>query len=245
MVPGKPDDLLEREHVARYRFASSFASGCSVLDAACGMGYAAPMFMQAGARSYLGVDLDADSVNSAMEKYRINDEVSFVVDDACELRKVPDGAFDLVVSFETIEHLPRPEVFLANVRRVLREGGTFVVSTPNRLRYSPGNKLSSKPWNPYHIKEWDVEEFLDVLEPCFRVTQVLGQMPLAQWKAQTLYFAAKLKWLNNLISILHAAKEKAKRSSSNGNALPSDIHAVKPIPPWYTPVFAVCVAKPR
>jgi ubiquinone/menaquinone biosynthesis C-methylase UbiE len=122
MVPGISDELLEREHVARYQFASSLADGCSVLDVACGMGYAAPMFIRAGARSYLGVDLDADSVNSAMEKYRINDEVCFVVDDACELRKVADGLFDLVVSFETIVHLPRPEVFLVNVRRVLRGG---------------------------------------------------------------------------------------------------------------------------
>ena len=243
MVPGKSDSPLEQEHIARYQFASSFVNGCAVLDVACGMGYAAPMFIHAGARRYLGIDVEAETINSALKRYRINDDISFVADDACELRKVRDRTFDVVVSFETIEHLHRPEAFLASVRRVLRPAGTLLISTPNRLRYSPGNKKSSRPWNPYHIREWNVGEFLDVLEPCFRVTGVWGQMPLAKWKAQTLYMAARYKWLNNLISALHSARENKKPVQRA--VVPSDPYAVKPIAPWYTPLYAVCVANPR
>ena len=60
MVPGVSEAALEREHVERYRFACNFAHGKNVLDAACGVGYAAPMFLAAGARSYLGIDLSAE-----------------------------------------------------------------------------------------------------------------------------------------------------------------------------------------
>jgi SAM-dependent methyltransferase len=155
MIPGVSEEILEKEHVARYRFACGYAHGCDVLDAACGAGYSAPMFIEAGARSYLGLDINSEAVELATNKYRTRDNISFVVDDACEFRHVPEKAFDLVVSFETIEHVPSAEAFLANVRRALRPGGVFIVSTPYRLRYSPGNKLSSKPWNPYHVREWN------------------------------------------------------------------------------------------
>src|SRR5579863_3779354 len=218
MIPGVSEAMLENEHLARYRFACRFARGCDVLDAACGAGYSAPMFLQAGARSYFGFDLNAEAVEHATIRYRTSDAITFLVDDACQFRHVPERAFDLAVSFETIEHVPSAEAFLANVKRALRPGGIFIVSTPYRLRYSPGNKLSSKPWNPYHVREWNKGEFLDLLKPWFRVTHVLGQEPIPRWKAHVIDLAATSPWLKGLITALRPAKRSESPAPASNPA---------------------------
>lgn len=245
LLPGQSDEILEREHLARYQFASSFARDCSVLDVACGMGYAAPMFIEAGARSYVGVDVERSAVGYAIERYGADNKIAFYLEDACELKSIEDSSVELVVSFETIEHLHRPDRFLANVRRVLRSEGTLVISTPNRHRYSPGNKLSSKPWNPYHVREWNVKEFLRLLDSSFRTIQVLGQMQIPCWKAELLYYAARFDWLQTLVSTVHHRKMKKTKHASDGPQLPVNIQAVRPITPWFTPMYSVCVAKPK
>jgi SAM-dependent methyltransferase len=244
MIPGVSEELLEKEHVARYRFACGFASGRDVLDAACGAGYSAPMFLESGAQSYLGLDVSPETVEFATLKYRTNDAISFLVDDACEFRQVPQRSFDLVVSFETIEHVPSAEAFLANVRRALRPGGIFIVSTPCRLRYSPGNKLSSKPWNPHHVREWDRGEFLDLLKPWFRVTQVLGQQPIPGWKAHVIDRAATRPWLKSLITSLRPANRSENLITTSSPAADEAL-ALRNIPLGYVPLYTVCVTEVR
>jgi SAM-dependent methyltransferase len=244
MVPGVSKEMLEQEHMGRYRFACEFARGCDVLDAACGAGYSAPMFIEAGARSYLGLDIDLDAVELATTKYRNSDAITFRVDDACEFRHVPEQAFDLAVSFETIEHVRSAEAFLGNVKRALRPGGIFIVSTPYRLRYSPGNKLSSKPWNPYHVREWNTGEFLDLLEPWFRVTQVLGQKPIPRWKAHAIDLAATKPWLKNLIGTLRRAPDSPSRTPVSDAAV-NQVLAPRNIPVWHAPLYTICVAEKR
>jgi SAM-dependent methyltransferase len=242
MVPGVSEAALEREHVERYRFACNFAHGKKVLDAACGVGYAGPMFLAAGARSYLGIDLNAEAVELAKRAHQAA-HISFAVDDACEFRSVPEQVFDLVVSFETIEHVPSAEKFLANVRRALRPGGTFIVSTPNRWRYSPGNKLSSKPWNPYHVREWNENEFLDLLKPWFRVADVLGQKPISSWKAQVIDLAGTRPWLKTLIATLRASK-KSTGTAASAVAV-DDAFIPGRVSRWQVPLFTICVAQAR
>jgi len=243
MVPGVSEQALEKEHLVRYRFACDFARGRDVLDAACGVGYSAPMFLKAGARRYFGFAINVEAVESATRKYRTHDAISFVVDDACEFRHVPEQAFDLAVSFETIEHVPSAEAFLANVRRALRPGGVFIVSTPHRLRYSPGNRLWSKPWNPYHVREWNRGEFLELLKPWFRVTQVLGQEPIAGWKAHAIDLAARNPGLKSLISALRPAKQGGGPVAISAAA--EEALAPRSIPPWSVPLYTVCVTEAR
>jgi SAM-dependent methyltransferase len=194
-----------------------------------------------GARSYSGFDIDEETVKSAITRYRTSDAVSFFVDDACHFRHVPEKAFDLAVSFETIEHVPSAETFLANVSRALRPGGVFIVSTPCRLRYSPGNKLSSEPWNPYHVREWNGGEFLRLLKPWFLVTQVLGQRPIPRWKAHLIDAAASTPWLNAAVKAL----KPTKRNGSHASATRDGTLEPRSIPLWSVPLFTVCVAKVR
>jgi len=243
MVPGVSEAALEQEHMERYRFACGFARGRDVLDVACGAGYAGPMFVASGAHSYLGVDLNAEAVELAKRAYRTAPAIAFAVDDACDFRCVPERAFDLVVSFETIEHVPSAEKFLANVKRALRPGGTFIVSTPNRRRYSPGNKLSSKPWNPYHVREWNENEFLDLLKPWFRVSDVLGQKPISAWKAHVLDLAGTRPWLKRLITTLRPPKNGA--GTPRSAATLGDSFTPAHVPRWQVPLFTLCVAQAR
>lgn len=244
MIPGVSETALEAEHVVRYKFACTFAQERSVLDVACGAGYAAPMFMEAGARRYLGLDINEEAVTFATRSYSTSDAIRFAIDDACELRNVPSRSVDLAVSFETIEHVPCPDKFLENVQRVLRPGGALIVSTPNRLRYSPGNKLSSKPWNPYHVQEWDEREFLNLLEPRFRVTEVLGQLPIPLWKAYVLSAAANKPHLKRLIGALHRANHVGRATAVSSRAVCA-MPALRRMSVWQAPLYTVCVAEAR
>lgn len=78
----------------------------------------------------------------------------------------PDAAFDCVISFQVIEHIERDALFVEEVRRVLRPGGRFIVSTPNRLM--------SLTRNPWHVREYTVQEFAGLLQPRFSHIEALG-----------------------------------------------------------------------
>ncbi len=134
--------IIEAEHLARYAWATQFAPGRRVLDAACGMGYGSTALSAAGASEVVGVDLDKDVI--ADLNANAPPSVAFEVGD---LRSLPynDDDFDLVTCFEAIEHVDDPELVLDELHRVLRPDGLLVLSTPNRDVYTPGN--------PFHLRE--------------------------------------------------------------------------------------------
>ena len=130
LVPDR-DDLsdLYYEHVSRYLLAAPFASGKRVLDLGCGCGYGAAILADRGAADVVGVDASPEAIGYSRERYA-RPNARFEVMDARAL-EFPDGAFDLVVSFEVLEHLGDHERFLDEAARVLAAGGGFLVSTPN------------------------------------------------------------------------------------------------------------------
>jgi SAM-dependent methyltransferase len=147
---------IVREHLARYEFASSFVKGKNVLDVACGTGYGAAMLMSAGATDVCGVDLSREAIEAATRNYAASG-IRFIVGNAEEFSL--SERFDVVVSFETIEHLPNPEKFLSNVVDHLVPDGTFLVSTPSRQN----GTIDTKPSNPFHVREWNPAEFRTLL----------------------------------------------------------------------------------
>lgn len=164
LVPEGAVEASLQEHLARYRFAKDLARG-RVLDVACGTGYGTAML---GAT---GVDLSLEAL-----RYARRSTGRLVAADALRL---PFGrAFDTVVSFETIEHVPDAARFVAECARVLRPGGTFIVSTPNRELWSP---RSPRPLQRYHVREFNLREFLAVLGP-FKV-RLFGQLLLDRRRA--------------------------------------------------------------
>ena len=148
------ETLIHAEHLARYRLAASLVQGRRVLDAACGEGYGTALLAEAGARSAVGVDNAEEAVSHARAKYGLDYRQAGVT----ELPFV-DGSFDVVVSFETIEHVADPPSALGEFRRVLTEDGLLIVSTPNSRTYRIGN--------PYHVREYDTAEFVDLLGTYF------------------------------------------------------------------------------
>ena len=160
VIPGKTDPDLFNEHLARYRFAETLASGRRVLDAGCGAGYGTALLGQR-AESACGVDLSHETLDWARSEYT-EGKASFSQAD-CSSLPFRDGSFDLVAAFEVIEHLPDWKGFLNEARRVLTDSGQLLVSTPNRVYYQESR---AEP-NPYHVHEFDYDEFKRELESVF------------------------------------------------------------------------------
>lgn len=166
--PEQPREMAY-EHWHRYAFAQPLAAGRRVLDVACGEGYGAAL-LAGTAASVLGVDCAAEAVAHARARYP-HPRLRFEVDDATRLDGVADASIDLVVSFETLEHLADHDGLLAALARVLAPGGLLLLSTPDRRTYSelPGHH------NPHHVRELDRAEFEALLARHFPCVRLYGQ----------------------------------------------------------------------
>jgi len=189
MVPGVADDALYQEHMQRYVYAATLAAGLDVLDIACGSGYGSKVLADAGAaRSVTGIDLSETAIQHARQHFAAPN-LRFAAGNAQALPELASGSFDLIVSFETIEHLPDVEQYLSQMHRVLRPGGTFLCSTPDgRLCSLLSRFRGGRPRNPHHIREYTLDQFTEVLRKRFEVREVLGQQYvgpiLALWPMQ-------------------------------------------------------------
>ena len=174
VVPGSPalSDHLLREHMKRYLFATPLVSGMNVLDLACGSGYGSYQ-LSLSAKQVLGVDVEGSAIEYARNNYK-NENLSFLTGNAQELSGLNDASFDAVVSFETIEHLPDYKQYLKAVRRVLKPGGLFIVSTPD-TEFTKKTHLPKAIENPYHVHEFTFDELKSALSEFFSVTHFYGQ----------------------------------------------------------------------
>jgi len=159
------------EHIHRYLFALGFVENKIVLDIACGEGYGASILSKK-AQKVIGVDIDKETIAYAKDKYKIKN-VEFHVGSVSSIPVIGENVFDVIVSNETIEHvsIKDQELFLQEVKRLLKPDGLFIVSTPNKLTYSdiPKNK------NPFHIKEFYEAEFDSFLKNYFTSVKTFGQ----------------------------------------------------------------------
>ncbi len=170
-IPGADTGLLELEHVERYLFASGFSQGKSVLDIACGAGYGSSLLIEAGATRVTGVDISTEAVEFATNNYG-RKNLQFIVYDA-ELYN--HDHYDVVVSFETLEHLENRQIFLMNLLAMLNESGTLIISTPNKTITSP-MKSESQIRNKYHKHEYREQEFVSALRSAgFNAIKKYGQ----------------------------------------------------------------------
>jgi SAM-dependent methyltransferase len=145
-IPGIPEEnYWFRRHEVVYEAVAPRCRDAVVIEAGCGEGYGADLL--AGiARRVLALDYDAPAVAHVARRYpRVAPARANLV-----MLPVGSGTVDVVVSLQVVEHLWEQDRFLAECRRVLRPGGTLIVSTPNRLTFSPGRDT---PLNPFHTRE--------------------------------------------------------------------------------------------
>lgn len=134
----------------------------------------------------IGVDISTDICEHARQKYNLDARTG-------DAQAIPllDRSVDLVVSFETIEHVNAPATFLSECARVLVPQGTLIVSTPNRPVYS-----GECGQNPFHRLEFDEGEFVDLLRSQFRTIDLYTQFPQwATWWSPRSLAAEQSPWL--------------------------------------------------
>ena len=156
------------EHAARYVYAMPHVDGKAVLDIACGTGYGIGL-MRSTARFAIGVDVDPEAVREA--KKESHGSAAVLLGNGIGL-PFDDETFDVITSFETLEHLHERREFLAELQRVLRVGGKLILSTPNADYTQPVN---GKPSNPFHIHEYLPDELRSELSSYFTVEKFVGQ----------------------------------------------------------------------
>ena len=162
VIPGQVAPDLWNEHTARYVFAARFAKGRKVLDAGCGSGYGSAR-LAAKAATVVGADISSEALTYARRHYGMGN--LHLLQTSCTRLPVAAGAFDLVVAFEVIEHLPDWRDFLQEMKRVTAPEGLFIVSTPNKAYY--GASRGNAAPNPYHVHEFEYEEFRQELLKLF------------------------------------------------------------------------------
>ena len=161
------------EHWHRYAFALSLARGKRVLDAACGEGYGSNLLAGVAAE-VVGVDISDEAIAHARVRYQ-RDNLSFATGDAAALT-FSDQRFDLIVSFETLEHLYEQEALVAGFARMLAPGGVLLISSPDKRTYSEIAGFR----NEFHVRELYREELMSLLGAHFPEIRLYGQKLLFQ-----------------------------------------------------------------
>lgn len=133
------------DHLTRYLWARTLIPGGRVLDAACGTGFGCRMLAEGGKRSVLGVDICAEAVEAAWQRYG-GPGVAFAVMDLMAGPQPGEEPFDAIVSFETLEHLPDPDKALALMASLLKPGGLLLASVPG--------EGDAEDDNPYHLQHF-------------------------------------------------------------------------------------------
>lgn len=155
-------------HLARFHFAGSFVASKSVYDVACGVGYGSYYLAQT-AKKVVAIDISEEAIGWAT-KYFMNDNVEFLVADLARKWPVQDK-FDIITSFETMEHLKSPEKFLENIIEHLLPGGTLFLSVPN----GPLD-LKNHSDNYNHIQHFNDHDLRELMEGHFPKVEYYSQV---------------------------------------------------------------------
>ena len=149
-------------HVVRYALASQLVhKGDRVIDAACGLGYGGALVYDGGlASSILGIDSSGFAVDYANAIFADRrPRLTFTQDDVHCIARLPEESAEVVISFETLEHIADPRAFVAQAERVLSPGGRFICSVPNQWLDESGRDP-----NPYHLHVFDLPKLLALFD---------------------------------------------------------------------------------
>lgn len=160
--------VLHMMHSAAYLHALRVVDGKSVLDLGCNSGYGTEI-LSTRAQIAVGVDVSERAIELARNK-RTGASIAFQVIDGVRL-PFEDNSFDVATCFQIIEHLVEYDSFMNELKRVLTPDGIAIFTTPNALlRLDPG----MRPWNPFHVREFNAEELGNTLAGYFKHVCVLA-----------------------------------------------------------------------
>jgi 2-polyprenyl-3-methyl-5-hydroxy-6-metoxy-1,4-benzoquinol methylase len=201
----KETPLMIARHFCAYKFAKGFVSGKEVLDIGCGAGYGSD-FLAGYARNILGIDYDQAVIDYAKDRYH-KPGLEFLCLDIKNLSSL-SGKFDVICSFQNIEHIADTEKLLKDISGLLNDNGRFICSTCNIKDASPGRK---GPFNKFHVKEYLFSEFKGMLEGHFKKVEILGLR-----RSSALRFNIRLKKIG-LFNFLPAKLDPVKRFFAKAN----------------------------
>jgi ubiquinone/menaquinone biosynthesis C-methylase UbiE len=202
---GSQNDPNYNRHMAAYTFATRFIKDKIVLDSGSGSGYGTYYLATQGAKKVIGIDKSEEATAYSRSKH-ICTNLEFTTCDVTAI-KYPDEFFDVVTSFQVIEHLKEPEKLLAEVKRVLKKSGTALIATPNKRISSP-NTL--RPGNPFHEIEFFFDDFRRLVGKYFDNVEIFGvnqsakMEQLTKQREQSLY--VRLEKLSQRIRVIEVAK---------------------------------------
>lgn len=204
-------------HLASYEFVIDMCRGKRVLDLGCGSGYGAAQVSEV-ASSVHAVDVSAEAVAYAETHYP-RDNVRYSVIVAGEKLPFPDSQFDVVLSFQVLEHVDDDAAYLAEACRVLRADGELVLITPDRRhRLWPGQR----PWNRWHVREYGARQLADLMSRSFSVQRLLHmeadtvvsgielrRYRVMKWATLPFTFPGSPEWLRQWgLGLLHRFRPK-------------------------------------
>ena len=160
---------IHYEHLHRYAFASNFTKGKCVLDLASGEGYGSYLISDEAA-SVVGIEIDEDVIEHSRAKYH-RENLEFRQGSILEVPIDGGKIFDVIVCFEAIEHVEDHERLLSEVKRLLKDDGFLIISTPNKNMYSDNSNYT----NPFHLKELNFDDFTHLLACYFSYNYLYGQ----------------------------------------------------------------------
>lgn len=172
---GVRSDFLYRNILDQKRYIEvlKFVRGKRILDCACGVGWGSYVMAKAGAEQVVGLDLSSDAISSA-KKYYNCDSIMYLEDNIYDFNS--EQKFDVITSFETLEHVEDPLRFLNTLANLSHTNSILFLSTPNGHCFKNKNEL---PYNPYHKTEFTKEEIFNLLETSkWSVEEYLGQHPM-------------------------------------------------------------------
>jgi len=159
-------------HLSRYVFVSPFCYGKNVLEIGCGVGYGPSFLYEKGAKEVIGIDVDKKAIDIA-RSYFYKPQLEFVYSDVQAL-PFRDNSFEVIISFGSLDHITDAEMALAECKRVLCEGGMFIVSLVTREFITV--PFFKRPLDPFHQKEFDCDELTRLVGDYFSHVRLFGQM---------------------------------------------------------------------
>jgi SAM-dependent methyltransferase len=147
-----------QRHVAAYLLCEPYLGLGRVIDVGCGVGHSYDLLAP---RQTVGVDVDPAALAGQERETAVADMRSL---------PFPDDSFDGAIAVHSIEHVPDAERALAEIRRVMKPGGTAVLVTPNRLTFARPDEVI----DPYHYVEYDPRELKALCRRRFGRVELAG-----------------------------------------------------------------------